>query len=140
MELSKLPSINAALNAMSALFLVLGYIFIRQRAIKAHTMCMVSAFGTSALFLISYIYYHFHHGRTPFEGEGFIRSLYFGILFSHTVLAVAVVPLAVITFYRGIRGRFYQHVKIARVTLPIWLYVSVTGVLVYLMLYHLYAA
>ena len=140
MELSKLPSVNAALNAMSAFFLVLGYIFIRQRAIKAHTMCMVSAFGTSTLFLISYIYYHLHHGRTPFQGEGFIRSLYFGILFSHTVLALVIVPLAIITLSRGLRGRFYQHVQIARVTLPIWLYVSVTGVLVYLMLYHLHAA
>ncbi len=137
MEMSKLPSINAALNAMSAFLLLLGYIFIRQRAIKAHTMCMVSAFGTSTLFLISYIYYHLHHGATRFQGEGFIRSLYFGILFSHTVLAVIVVPLAVTTLYRGLRGQFFKHVLIARVTLPIWFYVSITGVVVYLMLYHL---
>ncbi len=137
MEMSKLPSINAALNTMTAFLLLLGYIFIRQRAIKAHTMCMVSACGTSTLFLISYIYYHLHHGTTGFQGQGFVRSLYFGILTSHTVLAVIVVPLAVITLYRGLTGRFVKHAAIARVTLPIWFYVSITGVLVYLMLYHL---
>ncbi len=136
MDVSKLPQLNAALNATSAFLLTLGYIFIRQRAIKAHTMCMVSACATSTLFLISYITYHVHHGSTPFQGQGLVRFLYFGILISHTVLAVLVLPLAVRTLYQGLRGNFAKHVPIARLTLPIWLYVSVTGVVVYWMLYH----
>ena len=136
MDVSKLPQLNAALNATSAFLLTLGYIFIRQRAIKAHTMCMVSACATSALFLISYITYHVQHGSTPFQGQGAIRFLYFGILISHTVLAIAVLPLAVRTLYQGLRGNFAKHVPIARFTLPVWLYVSVTGVVVYWMLYH----
>ena len=137
MEFSTLPAVNASLNATSAFLLTLGFIFIRQRAITAHTMCMLAACGTSTLFLISYITYHIHHGATPFPGEGFIRIIYFAILISHTILAVVIVPLAIITLYRGLRGQFVKHVAIARLTLPIWLYVSVTGVVVYWMLYHL---
>lgn len=140
MDLSKLPSLNAGLNATSALLLIAGYLFIRQRAIKAHTICMVTACFTSTLFLISYLTYHFFYGSTKFLGQGWIRPVYFSILISHTILAVAVAPLAILTFVRGITGQFYKHVKIARITFPLWLYVSVTGVLIYWMLYHLYAA
>lgn len=137
MDLSTLPSLNAALNATSALLLVTGYLFIRQRAIKAHTICMVTACFTSTLFLISYLTYHFFHGATKFPGHGWIRPVYFSILISHTILAVAVAPLAIVTFVRGITGQFQKHVKIARITFPIWLYVSVTGVLIYWMLYKM---
>ena len=139
MDFSALPAVNAGLNAASAFLLTLGYVFIRQRAITAHTMCMLAACGTSTLFLISYITYHLHHGATHFAGRGFVRFFYFALLLSHTVLAVVIIPLAVITLYRGLRGRFDKHAKIARVTLPLWLYVSVTGVLVYWMLYRLHA-
>lgn len=136
MDYSKLPAVNAGLNTASALLLVLGYIFIRQRAITGHTMCMLAACGTSVLFLVSYLTYHFHHGSTPFQGTGWIRPVYFTILISHTVLAIVIVPLAVTTLVRGLRGQFPKHVAIAKMTLPIWLYVSVTGVIVYWMLYH----
>ena len=137
MDISQLPAVNASLNAASAFLLTLGYIFIRQRAITAHTMCMLAACGTSTLFLISYLYYHYHHGSTPFPGQGAVRIFYFTILISHTVLAIVIVPLAITTLYRGLRGQFPKHVAIARVTLPLWLYVSVTGVVVYWMLYRL---
>lgn len=137
MDFSVLPSVNAALNAASALLLVLGYIFIRQRAITAHTMTMLGACGTSTLFLISYLTYHFHHGSTAFQGPGPVRVLYFVILISHTVLAVVIVPLVLVTLWRGLTGKFAKHVRIARVTLPLWLYVSVTGVIVYWMLYRM---
>ncbi len=136
MDISKLPALNAALNSMSALLLVLGLVFIKQRAIKAHTMCMISACGTSTLFLISYLTYHYHHGSTPFQGEGMVRLVYFTILISHTILAIVIVPLAIVTLYRGLTGNFFKHSAIARITLPIWLYVSVTGVVIYWMLYH----
>lgn len=136
MELSALPAVNAALNGSSAFLLVLGYAFIRQRAITAHAMCMLGAFFTSMLFLISYLYYHYHHGATPFPGTGALRVIYFAVLISHTALAVAVLPLAIVTLYRALRGRFAKHVALARYTLPIWLYVSVTGVIVYWMLYQ----
>lgn len=137
MDYSKLPALNAALNCASAFFLILGYVLIRQRAITGHTMSMLAACGTSTLFLISYLTYHFHHGSTPFQGQGPIRIVYFAILISHTILAVAIVPLAIKTLTRGLRGRFREHVSIARVTLPLWLYVSVTGVVIYWMLYQL---
>ena len=140
MDLSKLPTLNAGLNSISAILLVAGYLFIRQRAIKAHTICMVTACLTSTLFLISYLTYHFFHGSTKFLGQGWIRPVYFSILISHTILAVVVAPLAILTFLRGILGQFQKHIKIARITFPIWLYVPVTGVLSYWMLYHLYAA
>ncbi len=137
MELSTLPAVNASLNAASAFLLTLGFIFIRQRAITAHTMCMLAACGTSTLFLISYIYYHYHHGTTHFPGHGAVRIFYFTILISHTILAVTIVPLAITTLSRGLRGQFPKHVAIARITLPLWLYVSVTGVVVYWMLYRM---
>ena len=129
---------NAALNAASAFLLASGYLFIRRRMVSAHKVCMGSAFATSTLFLISYLTYHFHVGSVRFRGQGGIRALYFTILISHTILAVAIVPLALITVSRALRGRFDRHVRIARWTLPFWLYVSVTGVIVYWMLYQLY--
>ena len=136
--LSALPALNAALNGTCALLLTVGYLFIRRRQVLAHKICMGSAFVTSTLFLISYLTYHYHVGSRPFGGQGAIRSLYFTILISHTILAATIVPLALITMYRALKGRFDRHVRIARWTLPLWLYVSVTGVIVYLMLYHLY--
>jgi putative membrane protein len=139
MDYSKLPALNAALNATSGVLLVLGYIFIKQRLMKSHTICMVAACGTSTLFLVSYLTYHFNHGSTKFQGEGLIRFIYFAILISHTILATAIVPLAIVTLFRGLTGNFAKHVTIARVTFPLWLYVSVTGVIIYWMLYHAYA-
>jgi putative membrane protein len=136
--LSSFPTLNAVLNATCALLLVTGYVLIRRRNIRAHKACMVSAFLVSTLFLVSYLYYHFHHGATRFPGTGWVRILYFSILIPHTILAAAIVPLALTTLYRAWREQFDRHRRIARWTLPIWLFVSVTGVVIYLMLYHLY--
>ncbi len=136
--LSALPTINAILNGTSAVLLTVGHHFIKRNKMKAHKRCMISAFGTSTLFLISYLTYHYFHGTTSFIGQGWIRPIYFTILISHTGLAISVLPLALITLFRGLKGKFDRHVKIARWTFPIWLYVSITGVIVYLMLYHLY--
>ena len=133
-----LPTVDATLNAASAIFLVLGFFFIRERNIRAHKTCMLSAFATSMIFLVCYLTYHYFHGTTHFLGRGAVRSFYFVLLGSHTVLAALIVPLALATLYRAWRERFEQHKRIARWTLPLWLYVSVTGVLVYWMLYHLY--
>lgn len=133
---SYLPTVNAALNSLSAAFLIAGYFFIKRKNISAHKACMISAFSASALFLISYLVYHYQVGSVPFEGQGWIRTLYFTILISHTVLAVAIVPLVLITLTRALKGNFERHRRIARWTFPLWLYVSVTGVLVYLMLYR----
>jgi len=138
LSVSALPTLNAALNGTCALLLAVGYLFIRRRKVAAHRACMITAFVTSTLFLISYLTYHYHVGSRPFGGLGAIRTLYFTILISHTILAAAIVPLVLITLYRGLKGRFDRHVAIARWTLPLWLYVSVTGVIVYWMLYHLY--
>jgi putative membrane protein len=135
-----LPALDATLNATSAAFLVLGYFFIRSGNIRVHKFCMLSAFATSALFLVCYLTYHYFHGVTRFPGQGTVRPFYFALLGSHTVLAAAIVPLVLITLYRALRERFDQHKRIARWTLPLWLYVSVTGVVVYWMLYHVYAA
>ena len=135
--LSDLPTVDAALNATSAVLLTLGYIFIRRGNVRAHKTCMLSALGTSAVFLACYLTYHYFHGTTRFPGHGAVRPVYFTILISHTVLAAAIVPLVVTTLYRALRGRFALHRRIARWTLPAWLYVSVTGVVVYWMLYHL---
>ena len=135
--LSALPAVNAALNCTCTLLLTAGYFFIRRRKITAHKACMASALVTSILFLVSYLTYHYHVGSRPFGGQGAIRAVYFTILISHTTLAVAIVPLALVTVYRALKGRFDRHVRIARWTLPLWLYVSITGVIVYLMLYHL---
>lgn len=137
--LSDFPAIDAVLNGTSAVLLSLGYLFIRRKRIWAHKVCMLSAFVTSSLFLTCYLWYHLHHGVTRFSRQGAVRELYLTLLGSHTVLAVVIVPLVLTTLYRAWRGRFDRHRKIARWTLPVWLYVSVTGVVVYWMLYHLYA-
>ena len=137
MELSALPAIDALLNATSAVFLTLGYVFIRRKNIRAHKFCMLAAVATSSLFLVCYLTYHYFHGATRFSGEGAVRWVYFSILGSHTVLAAAIVPMVLVTLYRALRERFESHKRIARWTLPVWLYVSVTGVAVYWMLYHL---
>ena len=135
---SYLPHLNAILNSTSALLLLAGFRFIRRRRIQAHRNCQVAAVVTSTLFLISYLTYHYYHGATKFPGQGLVRPLYFAILISHTILAVVIVPLILVTLYRAARGDFARHRSIARWTLPLWLYVSVTGVIVYVMLYHLY--
>jgi len=135
-----LPAVNASLNALSTVFLASGYAFIRARRIAQHRACMLAALTTSALFLVSYIVYHAHHGTTRFAGQGIARPIYFTILTTHTILAVVIVPFVIITLRRALRGDFLRHRAIARWTLPMWLYVSVTGVIVYLMLYHLYPA
>ncbi|MGH7768435.1 MAG: DUF420 domain-containing protein [Candidatus Binatia bacterium] len=132
-----LPGLNAALNTASALLLAAGYLFIRSGRIAAHRRCMLAALATSTLFLTSYLIYHYHAGSVAFTGRGWIRLVYFTILISHTILAVAIVPLVLITLSRALGGRFDQHRRIARWTLPLWLYVSVTGVVVYWMLYRM---
>ncbi len=137
MDLSIFPTINAFLNGVTALLLLTGYVLILRRKRTLHKRIMLSAFATSILFLASYLFYHAHVGSVPFKGTGLIRPVYFTILISHTILAVAIVPMAIVTLVRGFSSRFDKHRRIARVTLPIWLYVSVTGVVVYLMLYHL---
>ena len=136
LDVSALPKLNAVLNAGSAVLLSAGYVFIRRRRIAAHLSCMLSAFSLSILFLISYVVYHFHAGSRPFTGQGWIRPLYFVLLLTHVVLAATIVPLALTTIWRALTGRFERHRRIARWTLPIWLYVSVTGVLIYWMLYR----
>lgn len=135
---SVLPHFNAFLNASSFVLLTSGYIFIRRKNVRAHRNCQVAAVSVSALFLISYLTYHYHHGATRFAGQGIVRPIYFTILLTHTVLAAVIVPFVIVTVRRAKRGDFLRHKSIARWTLPMWLYVSVTGVLVYLMLYHLY--
>jgi putative membrane protein len=139
MDYTQLPHINAVLNTLSALFLVTGFLFIRRRRITAHRAMMTGALLSSALFLISYLIYHFvFQGLTRFSGQGIIRSVYLIILFTHTVLATVILPFVLVTVARALRGEFARHRRIARWTLPLWLYVSVTGVIVYLMLYQLY--
>src|SRR5688572_5103417 len=130
---SYLPHLNAILNSTSAVLLISGYTFIRKGNIAAHRTCQISALAVSILFLCSYLTYHFQHGATRFTGQGFVRPLYFTILFTHTILAVVIVPLVIVTFVRAFRADFVRHRRIARITLPVWLYVSVTGVIVYLM-------
>ena len=136
--ISTLPAVNAMLNGTSALLLVSGYLLIRRRKVTAHKTCMVTALVVSTVFLMSYLTLRYYAGMTRFTGQGWIRPVYFAILISHTVLAATIVPLALVTLARALRGRFDKHVRIARWTLPLWLYVSVTGVLVYLILYRLY--
>lgn len=136
--ISYLPHINACLNGTSALLLISGYSFIRSGNVAAHRTCQVSALAVSILFLASYLTYHFNHGTTRFQGTGLARPIYFTVLTSHTILAVVIVPLVVLTFYRAFRQDFTRHRRIARITLPLWLYVSITGVIVYLMLYQIY--
>lgn len=138
MNYSLLPSLNAGLNATSALFLVAGYVFIRSGRREAHKRCMLVSVSASTLFLISYLIYHYSAGATPFSGQGWIRPVYFAILGTHTLLALVIVPLVAITLVRALRERYTLHKKIARWTFPIWLYVSVTGVAIYWLLYHAY--
>jgi protein SCO1/2/putative membrane protein len=132
-----LPTVNAALNATAALLLINGYRLIRQGRREAHRKTMLAAFGVSVLFLVCYLVYHYNVGSVRFEKPGTVRTLYLGILLTHTVLAAAVPVLAILSLRRGLKGDFVRHRRIARWTLPIWLYVSVTGVIVYWMLYHL---
>jgi uncharacterized membrane protein YozB (DUF420 family) len=133
----ELPALNAGLNAASALLLLTGYLLIRSGRRRAHQYAMLLALLCSAAFLTSYLVYHFHVGSVPFRGTGAVRAVYLAILLSHTVLAAAIVPLVLVTLARALRGRFDAHRKVARWTLPLWGYVSVTGVVIYLMLYRL---
>lgn len=135
---SSLAPLDAILNATAAILLLAGYIAIRRRHVHAHRACMLGAFAVSVAFGISYCIYHYHVGDVRFGGEGWIRPVYFSILISHITLATAIVPLVLITLGRALRGRFAKHRRIARWTWPIWMYVSVTGVVVYLMVYRLY--
>lgn len=137
---SHLPTLNAALNSLSAALLVIGFLYIRSKNRQAHKICMLAALASSTLFLVSYLAYHYQVGSVPFKGQGWVRPVYFTILLSHTILAAVVVPLALITLSRGLRQRFDAHRRIARWTFPVWLYVSVTGVVVYWMLYWLAAS
>ncbi|MDX2153407.1 MAG: DUF420 domain-containing protein [Bryobacteraceae bacterium] len=137
MELRDLPTVNASLNALATLLLVYGYVLIRQGRKEAHRKVMLAALATSALFLVCYLVYHFNVGSVRFQKQGPIRTVYFTVLLTHTVLAAAVPFLAGITLFRAWKGSFARHRAIARITLPIWLYVSVTGVVVYWMLYRL---
>ena len=134
--ISDLPTLNATLNTISTVLLTIGFLMIRRRKIVAHRNCMIAAFVVSGLFLTSYLIYHYHAGSTPFEGSGWIRFIYFTVLIPHIILAASILPLALITLYFALRKRFTKHRRIARWTLPIWLYVSVTGIIVYWMLYH----
>jgi uncharacterized membrane protein YozB (DUF420 family) len=138
LSIALLPHLNATLNGTSAVFLVSGYLLIRRGHETAHKRCMIAALVCSAVFLTSYVVYHLHAGSRPFAGIGFVRGIYFAILITHVVLAAAILPLVIMTATRGLRSQFDRHVRIARWTLPLWLYVSVTGVIVYLMLYQLY--
>ena len=138
MNVSDLPALNASLNGMATAFLVAGYVFVRRRQIAAHRACMLAAVTASALFLTSYVIYHANAGSRPFTGTGPVRAVYFLILITHIVLAAAIVPMVLMTLARALRKSFDRHAAIARRTLPLWLYVSVTGVVIYLMLYRLY--
>jgi uncharacterized membrane protein YozB (DUF420 family) len=133
-----LPTVNAVLNSICGVLLVTGWILIRQGRIAQHRAVMIAAFSTSCLFLVSYLIYHAQVGSVKFTGQGAIRIVYFTILLTHTVLAAAIVPLVLVTLSRGLKRQDARHRAIARWTMPIWLYVSVTGVIVYLMLYRLY--
>ena len=132
-----LPTLNAILNSLAGLLLVLGFVFIKQKKVAQHRACMLAAFGVSCVFLVCYLIHHWRVGSVPFKGTGALRYVYFAILISHVILAAMILPMALITLTHGLRSRFERHVPIARWTLPIWLYVSVTGVVVYLMLYQM---
>ncbi len=136
MTVHDLPAVNASLNALSGILLLIGYALIRARRIQQHRACMIAAFATSSLFLICYVVYHAQVGSVRFTRQGFVRPLYYTILITHVTLAATVLPLAIITLSRGLKARYPQHRRIARWTLPIWMYVSVTGVLVYVLLYQ----
>ena len=137
MTVSDLPALNASLNALASLFLLAGYVFVRRKRIAAHRVCMLAALATSALFLTSYLIYHYNVGSRPFTGTGPIRLVYFAILISHVLLAIAIVPMVLVTVSRALAGRVDRHRRIARITWPLWMYVSITGVIVYVMLYRM---
>jgi uncharacterized membrane protein YozB (DUF420 family) len=132
-----LPAVNATLNGVATVFLAVGWVFIRRRQIERHRLCMLGAFSASALFLTSYLVYHAKVGSVPYAGQGALRTVYFTILITHVILAAVILPLALMTLSRALSQRFDRHRQIARWTLPIWLYVSVTGVVIYVMLYRL---
>lgn len=137
LDFTVLPALNAALNSISTVFLSVGWVFILRRDIRRHRACMLAAFATSALFLTSYLVYHANVGSVAFQGQGGVRVVYFTILITHIILAALILPLALMTLSRALSQRFDRHRAIARWTLPIWLYVSVTGVVIYLMLYQM---
>jgi len=137
-DVGALPALNALLNGASAALLTCGWLAIRRRRIAVHRACMLSAFSVSVLFLVSYVVYHALAGSRPFTGQGWIRPVYFAVLISHVVLAAAMVPFVLTTLYRALGADFPRHVRLARVTLPVWLYVSITGVVVYVILYRLF--
>jgi len=138
MDIADLPALNAILNATAGVLLSVGYMQIRRGRIEVHKRFMLAALTTSALFLISYLVYHANTGSRPFPGGGVVRLVYFTILITHVLLAAVILPLALITASRGLRAQYDRHVRIARWTLPLWIYVSVTGVVIYLMLYQMY--
>jgi putative membrane protein len=138
MSIGDLPALNATLNGVAGCFLAAGYLFIRRKRIAAHRACMIAAFVASTLFLVSYVVYHAHAGSRPFPGHGALRVVYFAILITHVLLAVTIVPMALITLRRGLRLDVVRHRRIAKWTWPLWMYVSVTGVVIYLMLYKMY--
>jgi uncharacterized membrane protein YozB (DUF420 family) len=138
-EYAVFPAINATLNGSSAVLLLIGRWFISRRRISIHRAFMIAALVSSSAFLVSYLYYHAHVGSVHFQGQGWSRPVYFSILISHTILAAVVVPMVIITVSRALRERFDRHRAIARWTFPVWMYVSVTGVIIYVMLYHLFA-
>ena len=135
MSISDLPALNATLNAFAGALLAMGYLMIRRGQRNAHRWCMISAFVTSSLFLTSYLVYHANVGSKLYPGTGLLRVVYFFILGTHVVLAAVILPMAIVTLSRALRGRFEQHKRLARRTLPLWIYVSVTGVVIYVMLY-----
>ena len=137
MHVTDLPALNATLNGIATLLLALGWVFVRRRDLAKHRLCMIGALVASAAFLASYVVYHYHAGSRPFPHEGPIRMVYFAILITHVILAAAIVPLVLMTVSRAFREQFARHRAIARLTLPLWLYVSVTGVIVYWMLYQM---
>jgi uncharacterized membrane protein YozB (DUF420 family) len=136
MSVTDLPAVNATLNAISGILLLIAYTHIRARRIQQHRRFMIAAFATSSLFLVCYLVYHAQVGSVPFTRQGFVRPLYFTILITHVTLAATVVPLALVTLSRGLKAKYPQHRRIARWTFPVWMYVSVTGVLVYVLLYQ----
>ncbi len=138
MTLADLPAVNACLNGLSAVFLTIGYVFIRQQKQTAHRNCMIAAFITSTVFLTFYLIYHYNAGRTVFQNPAWFRPIYLILLLTHTVLAVVIVPLILLSMHRGLKGRYELHKKISRWTWPLWMYVSVTGVIIYLLLYQIF--
>jgi putative membrane protein len=136
MQISDLATVNAILNATAAVLIGTGFYFIKQKNIRAHKVCMISAVVVSSVFLTSYLIYHYNVGSVRFTKQGWIRDVYFPLLLTHTVLAVVVVPMILRSLYLAMKGRFPNHARIAKWTFPVWMYVSVTGVVVYLLLYH----